>query len=107
MSFECLLIHTCTIEKNIGVADAYGQPADTWDDHLVDEPCRLVTGAGRELTVGAEVVVADYKLFLNDVDVTEQHRVVLDSVTYEILLVMRRANGFGNHHRECLMRTVR
>jgi len=107
MSFESLLIHTCTIQERDAGSDAYGRPPNTWSDHLTGEPCRLINGAGKEVTVGAEVVIADYKLFLNDVDITEQHRVVLDGVTYEILLVTRRSDWLGAHHRECLMRVVR
>ena len=58
-------------------------------------------------SIGAEVVVADYKLFLQDVDVTEQDRAIVEGVTYQILLVMNRSNGVDDHHKECLMRAVR
>jgi len=41
----------------------------------------------------------------------EQDRVqiVIDAVTvtFEILLVQNRQNGVGDHHKECLLRTVR
>ena len=108
MSFESLLIDTCTVERYTeGAQDSYGNPALTWASHLADESCRLVTGGGRELKVGAEIVVADYKLFLDDVDITEQDRVVVSSITYEILLVERRKDGAGGHHRECLLRISR
>ena len=83
------------------------EPVNTWADQLADEPCRLMTGIGKDLKVGAEVVVADYNLFLGDVDITEQDRVEIDSITYEVLLVQDRQNGIGSHHKECLMRTVR
>jgi len=107
MSYTSLLIDTCTIERfGEGAADAYGKPAITWSDHLT-EACRLQAGVGKELTIGAEVVVADYKLFLGDVDVTEQDRAIVEGVTYQILLVMNRSNGVDDHHKECLMRAVR
>ena len=107
MSYTSLLIDTCTIERfGEGAADAYGKPAITWSDHLT-EACRLQAGVGKELQIGAEVVVADYKLFLQDVDVTEQDRAIVEGVTYQILLVMNRSNGVDDHHKECLMRAVR
>jgi len=59
--------------------DSYGQPVQDWlPVHALDDiPCRLMTTGGKEVTVGAEVVVADYKLFLGDVVITEQDRVVV------------------------------
>ena len=117
MSYTTLLIHTCTIERySSGSDNAYGQPVKTWADHLVDEACRLATavarmGMGVEIRRGAEVVIADHKLFLGDVDVTEQDRVTVTTddgaVDYEIILVVTRINGIGDHHMECFLRTVR
>ena len=108
MTFADLLINTCTTQRyTAGAADGYGQPAKTWTDHLASEPCRLVAGAGKELKIGAEVVIADYKLFLGDVDIIEQDKVIIDSVEYEVLLVADRQDGTGSHHKECFMRTVR
>lgn len=109
MAYADLLINTCTVQRYPagGAADPYGQPAKVWENHLEDEPCRLQSGVGKEITVGAEVVIADYKLFLNDVDITEQDKVTIGTVEYEVLLVADKQDGFGNHHKECLMRTVR
>ena len=117
MSFTSLLIGTCTIERyTTGAADAYGTPAKTWADHLVDEPCRLMAGsraigsaagAGGEILVGAKLVVADYILFIEAVDITEQDRVVSGGVTYEILTVADRADGMASHHKEVYLKTVR
>ncbi|MBA7652651.1 hypothetical protein ES703_60486 [subsurface metagenome] len=112
MAYEDLLIDTCTIQRDaVGAVTAYGYKTEDWQDEHTDEPCRLMTTTGREVIVGAEVVVADYKLFLDDIDVTEQDRVqiVIDAVTvtFEILLVQNRQNGVGDHHKECLLRTVR
>ncbi len=108
MSYTSLLINTCTVQRNTaGAQGAYGTPADTWADHLTDEACRLMAGAGKEVTVGAEVVIADYKLFLGDVDITEQDRVVIGAITYEVLLVTDKQDGSGSHHKECFMRAVR
>jgi len=108
LSFATLLINLCTTQRNTpGAQDAYGQPTAGWANHLVDESCRIMGTSGREIKVGAEVVVADYKLFLADVDVTEQDRVVLGGITYEMILVQRIQNGTGGHHRECYLRVVR
>jgi hypothetical protein len=108
MSFDSLLIDVCTIKRYVaGAADAYGNPARAWVDHLVDEPCRWSSPTNREVMVGAEVVVADGQLFLGDVDITEQDRVVIGAVTYEILSASQRQDSWGGHHMECLLRTVR
>ena len=107
MSYTSLLIDTCTVRRYTeGVVDDYGTPAKDWDDH-VDEDCRLEAGAGIELTIGAELVIADYRLFLGDVDITEQDRVIIGTITYEVLLVADKQDGIDSHHKECLMRVTR
>jgi len=108
MSYALLLIDTGTIQRfTEGVIDAYGNPTLTWADHLVDEPCRLVSAKGRELKVGAELVIADYKLFVNSIDVTEQDRVVIGGNTYEILLVEDYADSSTSHHKQIWLRISR
>ena len=108
MSFTDLLIHTCTVRRNTpGVVSNYGTKDASWADHLTTQACRLVADKGREIRIGLEVFVADYKLFIADVDVTEQDRILLDSVTYEILAVELMDNGFGGHHKELALLTVR
>ena len=108
MSYTSLLIDTCTTQRYTeGAEDAYGAPVLTWADNLTDTACRLQATTGIELTIGAEVVVADYKLFLGDVNITEQDRVVKDSITYEVLLVSNRQDGITSHHKECLLRVSR
>ena len=109
MTYTSLLINTCTVRRYPagGVQDAYGQPARTWVDHLVDEPCRWSTPRNREVKVGAEVVLADLQLFLEEVDITEQDRVVLNGLTYEVLSASDRQDGTGNHHVECMIRVVK
>ncbi len=108
MSYTSLLMQTCTTERfTESAADDYGIPAKTWTNHLVEEPCRLVSGAGREVSVGASVVIAEYRLFLGDVDITEQDRVTVDTILYEVLLVTKRQDSLRGHHKECLLRCVR
>ena len=108
MTFASLLINTCTVLRYAaGAQDAYGTPAKGWFNHLLNEPCRWSTPSNREVKVGAEVVLADLQLFLGDVDVTEQDRLILDTKTYEILSVVPRQNGLGDHHKEVFLRTVK
>ncbi|KKM15251.1 hypothetical protein LCGC14_1697900 [marine sediment metagenome] len=108
MSYIDLLISTCTIRRFAeGVADTYGVLAKTWSDHLLLQACRLMDMKGREVKIGAEVVVAEFMLFLGDVDVTERDRVLLDGFTYEVVMVNVKQNGVGLHHKECLMVRIR
>ena len=108
MSFNSLLIDECDIYRNTpGAADNYGKPTASWGVHINDEPCRLMSTTGTEIIIGAEVVVANYKLFIGDLDITEQDRIVLDSITYEILLVNDKQDGVNSHHKELFLRTVR
>jgi len=110
VSYTTLLINTCTVQRFTESLppDAYGNPVLTWDlTYLENVPCRLTTSSGREIKVGAELVIADYKLFLNDVDITEQDKIVISGITYEVLLVADKQDGIGSHHKECFMRATR
>lgn len=114
MSYTSLLIETCTISRNTpGAAGNYGTPAPAWADYLTDQACRRVTAGGggskggREIYVGAEVVVADYTFFLQDIDVTEQDRIISGGVSYEVLMVDRKQGDAVTHHKEAHVRTVR
>lgn len=110
MSFDGLLINTATVRRfTEGAADSYGNPVKTWADvvGLIDIPCRYSEPKNNEIKVGAEVLIYDLDLFLNDVVVTVQDRVILNSETYEILGVKDRQDGTGKHHKELAIRTVR
>ncbi|GAG85500.1 unnamed protein product [marine sediment metagenome] len=86
-----------------------------------DEECRLVSTGGREIKIGAEVVISDWKLFVKDtVTVTEQYRIdniklrstgvaiaSLVSYAFEVILVQMRSNGMGEHHKELALRAVK
>ena len=107
MSFDSLLINTCTIRRyTTGAQDGYGNPVKTWADHLVNQPCRYSEPKNNEIKVEKEVLIYDLDVFLNDVDVTVQDRVVLNSETYEILGVKDRQDGTGKHHKELAIRTI-
>ena len=108
MSYTSLLVEICTIRRfTEGAADNTGRPVKTWADHLTDEACRLSTPSGREILIGAKLVIADYVIFLGDVDVIEQDQIEIGSITYEVLLVADRQDGIESHHKECSARTVR
>ena len=101
MSYTSLLVNTCTIRRYTeGAQDAYGTPVKTWGDHLTNEPCRLMISGGREIKVGAEVVLSNHRLYLQDIDITERDRVVIGTVTYEILLISDRQDAISDHHIE-------
>jgi len=110
MSYSTLLINTCTVKRHtVTGTDAYGQPVYNWADHLVDEPCRWSipkNKENREIKIGAEVVIVDLQLFLGDVDITEQDRVVLDGETYEVISSVKRQDGTGEHHVEAFLKRV-
>ena len=108
MSYTSLLIEICTTQRfTEGAADGYGVPVRTWADNLVDQACRLNAAKGIELKIGAELVVADYKLFVLDIDIIEQDRVVISGLTYEVLLVETFADLSGDHHKQCWLRISR
>jgi len=112
MSFDSLLKDTCTVRRfSEGAPDDYGTPVKTWADYLTDQSCRMAasgpTPGGREFKVGAEVVVADNRLYIGLVDITEQDRVVINSITYEILLVENFADAATNQHKRCWLKVVR
>ena len=108
MTFDSLLLNTCDIQRfSEGVADGYGHPAKTWATIYDDEPCRHVSGKGREVKIGQEVVIIYDELFVGDIDVTEQDRVVIDSVTYQILSVVFRQDFMDLHHKHCFLEVVK
>jgi len=118
MSYDSLLIHTCDIGalSQVGVDD-YGNPTETWPVAYPDEPCRLMSTTGREVKVGAKVMISDWKLFVPlDTTVDEQDRisnikmrasgVVIDASTFEILLVQIRSDLTTLHHKELALQKV-
>jgi len=108
MTYNSLLINTCTTRrKHPGAIDEYGTPAPGWANELVGIACRFSTPSNREIKIGAEVVVADLILFVEDVDITVQDRVVLNTLTYEVLAVIPRQDSLTGHHKECLLRVVK
>jgi len=108
MTFECLLINTCDIERFTEAgADGYGIPAKTWAVEHANEPCRHVSGKGREVKVGQETHIIYDELYVGDIDVTVQDRVVIDSETYQIVDILFAQDGLGSHHKQLFLELVR
>ena len=107
MSFTSLLINSATIRRyTAGAVDGYGNVTKTWADHLVAQPCRLSYPRGRQIQRGTEVVPVEALLFMNDVDVTENDRAVVDGTTWEILFVADLQDGTGDHHKELALTRI-
>jgi len=107
MAFADLLINAATIRRwTDGGTDNYGNPVKTWADHLIDQPCRIAYPRGRQIQRATEVVPVEAVLFIQDVDVTEHDRAVMDGTEYEILFVATLQNGSGEHHLELLLTRV-
>jgi len=118
MSFDSLLIHTCDIGAlDQGAKDDYGRPAKTWPASYTEEPCRLISTDVREVKFGAEVVISDWKLFVdNSVIIDEQDQVsniknaktgtVIDAATFEVVKVQPMSDHISQHHKEILLRKV-
>ena len=118
MSFDSLLIHTCDIGTlDQGIADESGTKAETWPLTHITKECRMMSTTGREVKVGAKVMISDWKLFVPlDVTVSEQDRisnikmratgVVIDASTYEVLLVQPRSDETTLHHKELALQKV-
>lgn len=108
MTYSSLLINTCDIQRfTEGAADDYGRPSKTWTNLHEDEPCRHVTGKGREVKVGQEVIIIYDELFVGDIDITAQDRVIIDSETYQVLDVIFRQDQIGAHHKHCYLEIVK
>jgi hypothetical protein len=108
MSFESLLIHTCNVSRySEGAVDAYGQPAQTWATVYTALPCRLIPSGGREVKRDLQVVISDWTLHLAaDVTITEKDRIVVDNISYEVLLVKLRNDSATSHHLELILQKV-
>jgi len=101
MTYSDLLISTCTVTRYApGAIDAYGNPTKAWANHLVGQKCRISYPKGKQIQRGTEVVSVDAMLFMENVDVTVHDRVIVDTITYEILFVADPQDAVGNHHKE-------
>jgi len=105
MSFDSLLINNGIVERYTSTSDAYGNPIKTWGVHLT-VPCRLSYPKGRQVQVNTEVVPVEAVAFLWDDDITEQDRITIDAILFEILFMARSQDIIGNHHCELSLKRV-
>ena len=89
MSFTDLLVHTCDIQRfTIASTDAHGNPVKTWANHYTAQACRISAMSGKQMWNGAQLEQVDQIIDVSGtVDITEEDRVVLEGVTYKVLLV--------------------
>ena len=118
MSFNSLLIHSCTIRrKSEGAKDSHGQPAITWNDLATLVNCRLNWKEGAEEFEGKIVSVTRYWMFLpRSQDIREADRVtaivekqtgaVVDSGTFHVTHVRRYGGRKREHHREIRLKRI-
>ena len=108
MSILSLYNKKCNIQKRAKTYDANTkQLIETWSNMLVGIPCCINTLAGGEkFNSNRKVVNATDKLYLiNNSGITEgEHRVSLEGITYDILLIAD-ASGRG-HHKELWLQKV-
>ena len=108
MTFATLLINTCDIQRfTEDVADGYGIPGKIWTTIYDDEPCRHISGKGREVKIGQEVHIIYDELYVGDIDVIVQDRVIIDLETYQVVDVLFRQDGIGNHHKHLFLEIVK
>jgi head-tail adaptor len=93
---NAILPDTCTIQRVTRASDGMGGYTDTWATLASSVACRLDSESInlREESVQAAIfVVDDYTLYLkNDQDITARDRVVLNSITYEVTVVLSHAS---------------
>lgn len=103
-----MLIDTCTIERfTQGAQDDYGHPLQSWTGLHVSIPCRKVFGKGTEIKVGQEVHIVRDELYVEDLDVTTQDRVLLGGEYWDILDVGHYTDSVGPHHKKLYIEKVR
>jgi len=110
MTFDSLLINECDIQEFTETGtDDYGRPTGNWTLTYENEPCRHVSGKGREVKVGQEVMIIYDELFVGDIEVTDQDQVIIhpDDLTYQIIAVLFRQDGKGSHHKHLFLEIVK
>ena len=114
MTYTSLLINECDIQEfTITDTDDYGHPVKDWQIKVVDGvsyddiPCRHVSGKGREVRVGQEVHIIYDELYVGDIDVIVQDRVIINLETYQVVDVLFSQDGIGGHHKRLFLEMVK
>jgi head-tail adaptor len=108
MSFDSLLNTTCEVQKRTLAQDATGQPIETWVMQSTGVRCRLNPISGGEKQGSNQLLgSATHTLFVktNILPDTGEYRVLIDSVTYNVLL--NKNAGGHNHHFEFLLEIIK
>ena len=99
MTYLALLTQSCTVQRCTRPSeDDWGQGVESWADLATGVACRLSAAKGREVTDEAkQVTVRSDRLYLPDgTDVTERDRVVLESLTYQVVATGEMKGRGGN-----------
>ena len=108
MSFDSLLDRVCTIQENTVSQDTAMQKIKTWSNVATSVKCRLDPVGGGLITVPTVVYAsATHELFMrvqSGLTLTiKQHRIVIGSDTYTILLVPELHEYSDVNHLEVLL----
>ncbi len=108
MSFNSLLDRICTIQENSVTQDAAMEKIKSWSNVLTGVACRLDPIGGGLVNVPSVVYEsATHELFMRPQSgltiTTKQHRIVIGSDTYTILLPPALHGHSGTHHLELLL----
>lgn len=110
MSFggtSLLLNNRCIIQRYTSTPNAYGESVKDWQPLAISVRCRLLNAKGKQLQVDNQAVIAEFLLMLPfEQDIKESDRVVINSLTYDVLFVDPNP-GNSNHHSECFLKLVR
>jgi len=111
MSFTGLLPITCTLQTNTPTQDSYGQKIESWANTLTGIECRIDSAGGGLVGTPREIYeAATHVLFMKKPAAptinSKDHRIVIDSENYSILLVEEIYDSIGVHHLEILLKKV-
>lgn len=103
MSFESLLGQTCEIHPQVNTINAFAAVDRDFGDGVTAK-CRLNSRRGFRNDLQRDTVVLDtqYVLYLMpDVDISKEHKVVIDDTDYKVNDVRKMLDGNSNlHHLE-------
>lgn len=105
MSFRGLLNTTCTIQRVVTV-NTGPEAGETWSDNSTSVPCRLSMLRAHEIGELHSTLSVTHRLYLPyGTSITNDDRVVIDSVTYDVEMV-NADPGSRQHHVEALVRAA-
>jgi len=111
MSFDSLSISTCTIQLKTETQDSYGQMIESWADAVTDVSCRIDGAGGGLVGTPREVYERATHIFFMKVQAgvtlnSKDHRLIVGSDTYAILLVDEIYDSIGVHHLEVITEKI-